>query len=111
MRKKNICIDFDGVMNTYTGWKGEEELFEMREGCREFIIKLAEIYNVVVFTTRKAEYVWAWLEKYQIKDFVNDVTDIKIPAEVYLDDRALKFEGNFLQSLDCIKNFKSFWNN
>lgn len=109
MKKKNICIDFDGVLNTYTGWAGEDELFEMREGCKNFLENLSKIYSVTVFTTRNVEDIWAWLKKYDLENFVSGVTDTKIPAEIYIDDRAINFDGNFDNTFLCIENFTPHW--
>lgn len=109
MRKKDICIDFDGVLNTYTGWQGENELFEMREGCDRFLAQVSEIYNVIIFTTRNADLIWLWLKKYNLEKFVKQVTNIKIPAEIYLDDRAINFEGDFDKIISEISNFIPHW--
>ena len=34
--KKDICIDFDGVLNIYKGYD-ENNLGQKREGCEEFL--------------------------------------------------------------------------
>ena len=109
MRKKNICVDFDGVLNTYTGWAGEDELFEMREGCANFLEKLSQNYYISIFTTRKPKAVWKWLKKYKLDKYVNDVTNTKIPAEFYIDDRAITFDGDFRKTFANIENFIPHW--
>ena len=43
--KKKIFIDFDGVLNTYNGWKGSDELFEPMPNTKEFLINLSKNYD------------------------------------------------------------------
>ena len=108
-KKRNICIDFDGVLNTYTGWQGEDELFELRDGAADFLEKLHKIYNVIIFTTRNVESVSEWLEKYGVSEFVTDVTNTKLPAVAYIDDRGINFSGNFEDTYKNILEFKPYW--
>lgn len=108
-RKKNICIDFDGVLNTYTGWQGEDELFEPREGCHLFLQKLSKSYDISVFTIRDAKSVQIWLQKYDLDKFILNVTNTKIPAEIFIDDRAINFDGNYESLLLKIKDFIPHW--
>lgn len=111
MSKPRICVDFDGVLNTYTGWKGREELYKPQEGVYEFLEELDSKFDVVIFTTRDSELVWDWLEKYHLDFFVGEVTDIKGGAVAYIDDRALKFNGDYAETLSELKEFKTHWEN
>jgi phosphoglycolate phosphatase-like HAD superfamily hydrolase len=95
---KTVCLDFDGVMNTYTGWQGPDVLFEPRPGLREFLESLRQSgFEVVVLSTRN------------LNDLVKGVTDLKPPAVVYLDDRAVCFEGDFDAALRAVKEFRAYW--
>jgi len=107
MGKAIVCVDFDGVLNTYTGWKGEQELYAPRDGAREFMTGLSRDYRVVVFTTRDNNLVRDWLEKYNI--LFDDVTSTKVGAVCYIDDRGLKFNGDFNETLNQLSNFKAHW--
>ncbi|MBR1424541.1 hypothetical protein IJ579_03150 [bacterium] len=108
-KKKDICVDFDGVLNKYTGWKGEDELFDIREGCEEFLQKLYESYNITILTTRNPEKVQDWLKKYNVEKYIKQVTNKKVPAVLYVDDRGLQFNGNFNDTLNQIENFKTHY--
>lgn len=56
MDKKTICIDFDGVLATYDGWKGRGDIGEPISGASEATQTLKkEGYTIIVFTTRKSE--------------------------------------------------------
>ncbi|MBD5401660.1 hypothetical protein HDR58_02505 [bacterium] len=109
MRKKTICIDFDGVLNNYNGWQGEDNLFEMKDGCDEFLNKVSKIYNITIFTTRKKSLVVEWLNKYKLSKYIENITDKKIPAEIYIDDRAVNFDGNYDNTYSSIKEFLPYW--
>ena len=106
-----ICLDFDGVMNTYDGWKGEDELFQPREGLRDFLEKLQENnYRVVVHSTRGPAKIISWLVKHNLGELIQEVTDKKPIALVYLDDRALLFKGVFCDAvIGEILTFKAHW--
>ena len=107
--KKTIFIDFDGVLNTYNCWQGDNELFEPMPYAKEFLKKLSESYVVYIFTTRNREKVYKWLIKYFFDDYICDVTNKKEPAYLYIDDRALKFDGDYRKILEEIENFKPHW--
>jgi len=107
--KKKIFIDFDGVLNTYNGWKGNEELFEPLADTKEFLEKLSKTYEIYIFTTREKGNVCKWLIRYHLEVYIADVTNKKEPAYVYIDDRALKFDGDYRKILEDIENFKPHW--
>lgn len=107
--KQNICVDFDGVLNNYTGWKGTDELYEPRCGAVEFLERLSKMYNVIIFTTRPKEKVIDWLEEYECSHYIVEVTNIKVGAYCYIDDRGLKFNGDYEQTLNELDDFKAHW--
>ena len=59
-----VCVDFDGVLNNYTGWVSEDELFTIREGAKEFMEKLNRKYDVIIFTVRDVDKVKKWMDDY-----------------------------------------------
>ena len=107
MSKYNICVDFDGVLNNYQGWNGSDELYTIRDGAKEFMEKLNENYNIIVFTVRDNEKVQKWLEEYNVP--FKEVTSIKVGAVCYIDDRGLKFNGDYDETLNQINDFKTYW--
>ena len=50
-----------------------------------------------------------WLIKNNIDKYFKNVTNIKNPAYIYLDDRAIQFKGNFKETLKDIENFKVYY--
>jgi hypothetical protein len=107
--KKTVCIDLNGVLDRYTGWKGEGHMDPPRPGAERFLAELAEDYRVVILTTQQVERVWAWLQDYGLDRWVDEVTDRKPPAVVYVDDRAVTFRGNFEETLQEIRRFRPHW--
>jgi hypothetical protein len=105
-----VCVDLDGVLNAFDGWKGADYFHPPRPGAREFLARLNELgYRVVVFTVRWGPHVQEWLARYDLAGYVADVTDRKPPAHVYVDDRAICFQGDFGAALDQISRFKAHW--
>lgn len=112
MHKKNknvICIDFDGVLAKYEGFAGLDHIGEPIPGGKEFIEKIkSKGLDYVIFTTREPKGVKKWCEKYSFPK-PKLITNIKIPAPVYIDDRSLKFNGNFNDLFSDLKTFKVHW--
>ena len=53
-------------------------------------------------------------EKYDennLDKYFKDVTNIKIPSFLHIDDRAVCFGGDYTQTLSDIKMFKTYWKN
>lgn len=108
MHKYTIMIDLDGVLNNYTQYD-ENVIPEMKHGAKEFLEKLSEKYSLVLFTTRHLKKASQWLIDNDIFQYFDDVTSIKSPAYIYLDDRAVHFNGDFDKALSDIDNFKVYW--
>lgn len=103
-----VCVDLDGVLNTYDGWKGEEHFAAVRPGAIAFVNALLDRYDVVVLTTRPREATRLWLQQQGFPSSLK-VTDVKPPALVYLDDRAMTFDGSFDGLVGRIVAFKAHW--
>lgn len=105
-----VCVDLDGVLNLFDEWKGSEYFHPIRPGAVEFLRKLNEAgYRVVVFTVRYSRWVETWLNENGLSQHVEQVTDRKPPAHVYLDDRAVCFRGDFNEAFRQIIGFKAHW--
>ena len=113
--KKTVVFDFDGVIHSYTsGWQNECTIPDPPvDGIKEAIAEIREAgYTVVIVSTRCAYAngklaIMNWLEKYGIK--VDGIVEHKPPAVVYIDDRAICFDGDSKSLLSKIKKFKP-WN-
>src|SRR3989344_7925162 len=105
MIKNPICIDFDGVIAKYEGWKGEDHYGEPIEGAKEFLEKMQSVgLKFIIFTTRDIKKVNDWFKKYKLAK-PHKITNIKVPSPLYIDDRCIRFNGNFNELLEDIKDF------
>lgn len=101
--KKTVCIDLDGVLADYSeGWKGVDHIGEPIPGAQEFVKRVREIAEVVIYTTRCNEEVnkpekahllrnrvAAWLDKHGFEYDHVYAEQGKPIAVAYIDDRAV----------------------
>lgn len=112
--KPTAIVDFDGVLHSYaSGWKGADCIPDPpTHGAKEAMQKLRETHNVVVVSSRCAQgakrAILLWLDYYGIT--VDDVTDVKPPHVVVIDDRALRFEGDWAKTLAAVPAASVPWN-
>lgn len=105
-----VCVDLDGVLNLFDGWRGADFFHPPRPGAREFLRSLRERnFRVVVHTVRWAPHVWEWIREHGLEAYVDSVTNQKIAAHVYIDDRAICFEGDFDETLTRVACFTPYW--
>ena len=108
---KSIAIDFDGVVHKYSkGWHDGTIYDEPFEGAIEGIRSLMNNYYVFIFSTRPPEEIVGWFydrvfigeQLFPFKKIPDDVvfweeqlvlgvTNRKLPAVAYIDDRAFLF--------------------
>jgi hypothetical protein len=111
-KRYSIAVDFDGVIHRYgKGWHDGSVYDEPMPGAREALARIHQRYRVVILTTRvnpglhggdeQLASVEAWLERHGFVkgEHYDEVTHEKVPALVYIDDRALRFD-NWDQALD-----------
>lgn len=112
--KRTICVDFDGVIHAYTSpWVAPHVIPDppVPDAFNWLLARLHEGFEVVICSTRARTWrgrraIRRWLRHhggeglyYECMGFAGledlKVTDRKVPAIVYLDDRALRFEGRW----------------
>ncbi len=110
--RKIIALDLDGVLNTYDGKYDKNKISPIKNGAKEFLSKLAENYDIEIFTVREKNLVYKWLKDNNIIQYIKTVTDIKNPrTTIFIDDRALNFCGDFNKTLKEVENFTPHWKN
>jgi hypothetical protein len=94
-----IAVDFDGVIHSYTTpWiSGAHIPDEPVPGAIDWLRRMSRHFNIVIHTTRASTVegehaVYQWLARYGISP--DNVTDQKVPALIYIDDRGYRFEGD-----------------
>lgn len=105
-RRPRICVDLDGVLAKYDGWKGLDHIGEPIPGAKEFVTSLGKFAEVVIFSSRcSTEMLEAssskatigslrvriieWLEKHKIPFSDVYVGQGKPRAAAFIDDRAV----------------------
>ena len=107
--KKTILVDLDGVLNTYTGNFDIDFIPPIREGAFEFVKELSNEYIVKIFTTRNHIKAVEWLIENNLREYVNDVTNIKEPAYLHIDDRCINFSGDYSELAGKIADFRVWY--
>lgn len=129
MSKPILCVDFDGVIHSYTSkWVDATTIPDPPvEGAFAFLEEAVKHFDVHIFSSRSnhnggiaamLRWMYKWTDTIvppeTIHDFketwINDLTwaTSKPPAFVTIDDRALTFTGNW-PTIDALKAFKP-WN-
>jgi len=133
MNKPILCLDFDGVCNSYTsGWKGADIIPDPPvPGLFEFLEEANEVFDVVIFSSRSnqpsgLDAMRKWFDKYwteylfkkrpELREKYSEFFDCSLirfvtekpPAFLTIDDRAITFTGEW-PAIETLKNFKP-WN-
>ncbi len=112
MRKKIISIDLDGVLNNYNGSYNPDVIPPIKDGALNFLQNLSQDFKIEIFTVRDKDLTRNWLEQNNLLHFVENISNQKNKfASIFLDDRALNFDGNFEKAFNNIKNFNPYWKN
>jgi adenylyl-sulfate kinase len=93
-KKRTLAIDFDGVIHKYSlGFQGRTNAYDgPMEGAVEGLkILYNDGYILKIMSSRPKEVIYDWLEEYGISDLITEVTNDKIAAAMYIDDRGYHF--------------------
>lgn len=118
---QTVAVDFDKVIHTYENGWGDGSIYgELVPGSLNALIYLMSEYAVFIHSTRDAEQICTWMNYktgFRIKcvteipesGFWNEqgvilVTNRKLPAIAYIDDRAIRFV-NWSQALTELGRF------
>lgn len=111
--RPRVCVDLDGVLAQYDGWKGLDFTGDPIPGAVEFTRRLAEFAEIVIYTTRCTvephrdelheptrpasdlaprlmHNVKYWLDKHKITYHEIFIGQGKPIASAYIDDRAVR---------------------
>lgn len=109
--RRTICLDFDGVIHSYrSGWCGVDQIPDPPvHGTARAIERLRKDYRVVIHSARCSSEagrnaIEAWLAKHEIQ--VDEVCEHKPPALAYIDDRAIRFQGSWADTMSELNEFR-----
>jgi hypothetical protein len=121
-----VAVDFDGVIHSYErGWQDGSIYGDLMPGALDSLGLLMDRYAVFIHTTRNARQVAHWIEDRTghgiecttsispwpwKRQFWNQrgfllVTNRKLPAIAYIDDRAVRFT-DWSQALSDLTRFE-----
>ena len=113
-----IAFDFDGVIASYSGFVEKEHIQEpIAEVVKAIKILKEKGCKILIHSTRGDAFIKNYCEQFSIPvDYINRRLDKegdnpgKPIAFVYIDDRALNYNGQTAEALILeIKNFKPYW--
>jgi hypothetical protein len=118
---QTLAIDFDGVIHGYSkGWNGGEIYDPPVPGVAEALTKFKEEgYKIYIYSTRtnktfrkkddpdQKPLMEAYLKEHGIP-FDRVWTFGKPMAHIFIDDRALKFEGDWKQTTQDVLEYKTW---
>ena len=118
-KKKAICIDFDGVIHSYSsGWTGYDYIKDPPViGAFEALEKYLEHFTVYIFSSRSLtgdrgiEGMKKWFIRKEFNPMLLEKLKFatkKPQATLYIDDRGFHFMGKF-PDIKYIKEYKP-WN-
>lgn len=93
-KRKTVSIDFDGVIHQYSkGFQGMDNAYDPpMNGAKESIEKLVdEGYRIKILSSRPKAIIYKWLKHYQMDHLIDEVSNHKFPATIYIDDRGYHF--------------------
>ena len=105
-----VCFDFDGVIHKYSkGWQDGSIYDKYNKDVLDLMLLLQKLeIPIYICSTRKPEQIISWWNKQgfwaeaiKIRDDITfwkdlkfiGVTNKKLPAQLYIDDRAYKYTG------------------
>lgn len=110
-----IALDFDGVLHAYhSGWTGPIPTDPPVPGAAESVAAIRALgFRVVVFSCRALvregrDGIQAWLEQHRIA--VDEITGVKPHAVLYVDDRAVRFDGSWEEIVRLARDVPRPWN-
>jgi hypothetical protein len=125
MKKRyTIAVDFDGVLHSYQKeWINHHTIPDVpTAGAIGWLNEIQESFDVIIFTTRgktwrgrRAVKRWLWENGLRQEDAETwsdlriKITDRKPAALIYLDDRAVRFNGGNWPTADEVYQMRP-WN-
>lgn len=116
--KNTIALDFDGVIHKNSKGFFDGTIYDVPiPGTKEALELLSKKFPRIIIFTCKAlekrplinrktgiELVWEWLKKYELYQYIYDVTIEKPVAAAYVDDKAVRF-NNWAETINCILKY------
>lgn|SRR5574340_33405 len=114
--QRRLSFDFDGVLHSYSsGWQGPDVIGDPPvPGMAAALHRLAALGWTLSVCSSRARYpegkaaMEAWLGEHGFPMGM-EISSEKLPAELYVDDRALRFDGCVPAMLEAIDTWRGPW--
>mgnify|MGYP001593594046 FL=1 len=107
---RTVAVDFDDVIHEYRGWTGDspegDSIQEALAGCGALALRFDKM---ILFTTRKPEFVKPWLEHHGFVHLFAEITAVKPPYVCLIDDRVLSFDSSWEGIPQAADRFRAHW--
>lgn len=103
-----VGIDFDGVIHRCSKGFYDGTIYDPPiEGSKEALETISKNFDIIVYSAKArtdrplingmtgVQLIWEWLDKYEMSQYVEEVTAEKPRAVFYIDDKAVRFEGKW----------------
>lgn len=114
-KRRTVAVDLDGVIAEHSGWQGRDAIGDPRSDVLAALRTLrAEGWKIIVHTTRCKHDVIDYLRRASIPfDEINQNSDrptlgAKPYANIYWDDRAVRYSGNAEKDIQIIRSFRTW---
>ena len=94
------------MLNTYDGNYDEKYIPPIRDGAYKLIKELSKDYKIIIFTSGNSLITSKWIIENRLDKYIEDITNIKVPAYLIIDDRCINFNGDYEDLKNKIKNYK-----
>lgn len=104
--KITLALDFDGVIHQNSKGFFDGTIYDIPAvGTKESLKILSKNYFLIIYTCKAipnrplvngktgTELVWEWLKKYELDEYISEVTNNKPIALFYIDDKGIKFKN------------------
>ena len=115
-----VCLDVGGVLANKDTSDDYSHL-EPLDGCKEFLEELQKHkVGTVVNSAHPVQEVTEWLKRYGLLELISGgaqlgdqrmppVVEQKPRAEKYIDDRMVRYKGDYDEAMDSILEFRPWW--
>lgn len=119
-RRRIIAVDFDATISSLSSFKGVGVFGEPITGVADVLKQLSETCDIMIYTCRREHpTIREYLKDHTIPfntvnyspvNIEQNLSESKMYADVYIDDRALQFCGIWDDKfLKDVINFKPWW--
>lgn len=111
-KRQSIALDFDGTLCQYPKFIAPDKIpFGPVEGAKEAVDTLSKYFRIVVYSVRARtepgrKAIADWMDKHDMH--YDNITDKKTPSVLYVDDNAIRFDGNWSKILHEIADWQHY---